>query len=1101
MSRKKGVKYLKIISIIALAIFFVKSAEAQCPPPYVACAEGCGYNTGSDNGTDCVWSSCTLYPSGTQPQDDGLTEIPDQCVEGTYYDYYCDGTTEARLNNTVITDADGDGYDTQCDGHGYPAKDCTGLTEDCGGDCDDSNATIHPYATELCDNNSVDENCDGQVNEGCACTNGATQACLNQEGVCSGSFETCVDGAWQGCNSTTYLSYNASYETSETTCDGLDNDCDGSIDNGAAVCCYDNDGDTYPYYNATGCTSGNDCNDTNASINPGAAEVCNFVDDDCDNFTDEGFNQDDDGYFTCGGDCDDTNASIRPGAMEICEDGIDQNCDSTDPSCSCIDSDNDSYSAYDNATCPMGTDCDDTDLDINPDTSEICDSKDNNCDGNIDENLTITCSDDSQCNADGCYEGVYRDYSCLYPGTCNSYCAFELTGSCSSGGGGTVTDTIAVDPLADITYPISGSRFRVGERVSFTQSSNNYGSQFLWKFGDGATDDSENTGHIYDSPGSYTISLKVTNSQGEDSDGVTIDIIECESDDECEGLCCAGICTNPCQSSGDCADDEITGYTLTSYECISPGTCEYECAPTTCEIECLDETDCDDNDETTEDSCMSPKTCESRCENIPKEIIITINEPEDTEYDNERVPLDFTTNYDVECYYELNSGNKEKVHSHSFILDAREGKNKVTVICEDAEESVSFRVKEEETDDDVFDDVFKGNDTSVLDMFRDEEIILEEEDVEEIILEVFTLEKFEIRKQVRYVQNKSNISITITNPKPITEQDVRIRQSIPKRIAQTADKISSDLPYDILRHDPVIEFTIDRMEPGDQAEIYYLIDRIINETELKGIKEYIHAKNITQEQIDEAKDKQKETEDAVTVTQKVKKDKGKTQIETKLSPKNKLEGVNVYLKIPKCAAEHVNQIKFKNKNFKVIADDPLIMWQFEKADEEILLSYELEKELDDDCLKELKAMIIAQDVGDEIVTDVPITTIAWPFLLIPLLAGILIYFHKFEVEIPKKEMPKEKHNLLELIEEEQSEAEQDMEEEDVIDAIDDLEGLSAQDKEVAELEREIAREEAKESISTIVKQHLEELERPSDAEKPDYKTREWDEQYFVSEDK
>lgn len=68
-----------------------------------------------------------------------------------------------------------------------------------------------------------------------------------------------------------------------------------------------------------------DCNDGNASVNPGATEVCNLIDDDCDGNIDEGFDVDNDGYTSCNGDCDDNNNAINPLASEVCN-GIDDNC-------------------------------------------------------------------------------------------------------------------------------------------------------------------------------------------------------------------------------------------------------------------------------------------------------------------------------------------------------------------------------------------------------------------------------------------------------------------------------------------------------------------------------------------------------------------------------------------------------------------------------------------------------------------------------------------------------------------------------------------------------------------------------------------------------
>jgi len=96
---------------------------------------------------------------------------------------------------------------------------------------------------------------------------------------------------------------------------------------------------------------GEDCEDTNPAIHPGAAEQCNLVDDDCDGQIDEGCggcpDADMDGFTrsSCGGqDCDDTSPAKHPGATEQCN-TVDDDCDGQiDEGCVvCPDADGDGF--------------------------------------------------------------------------------------------------------------------------------------------------------------------------------------------------------------------------------------------------------------------------------------------------------------------------------------------------------------------------------------------------------------------------------------------------------------------------------------------------------------------------------------------------------------------------------------------------------------------------------------------------------------------------------------------------------------------------------------------------------------------------------------
>lgn len=200
----------------------------------------------------------------------------------------------------------------------------------------------------------------------------------------------------------------------------------------ASVFYVDADGDGYGNPLLPVCSTGgpgfsidnSDCNDADSAIHVGAPEICNGVDDDCDGAIDEGLLQtyyaDSDGdgfgwaasflqdctppsgYVDNNADCDDNAAAINPDATEICN-MVDDNCngltDDDDPDVTgqplwFEDEDGDGYGDMysDSLACfqPSGfvsdsTDCDDDDDKIHPGATEECNGIDDNCNGVVDE--------------------------------------------------------------------------------------------------------------------------------------------------------------------------------------------------------------------------------------------------------------------------------------------------------------------------------------------------------------------------------------------------------------------------------------------------------------------------------------------------------------------------------------------------------------------------------------------------------------------------------------------------------------------------------------------------------------------------------------------
>ena len=335
---------------------------------------------------------------------------------------------------------------------GLPVEDDTGEADcdqdgdgfgDCGGsaaeDCDDTDASVYPGASEVCD--EVDNDCDGEVDEEVQATFYA-DADSDGYGDEAEAVEACEAPAGYrpeggDCDDGDFTVYPGAAER----CDGLDNDCDGEVDEEVQDTWYaDTDGDGFGDVDSPidscdppeGYTDdATDCDDASAGSYPGAEEVCDGADNDCDGEADEeavdaptwysdgdgdGYGDPDSATESCeqpsgtvadpgasgSFDCDDTSAAANPGEDEVCDE-VDNDCDgdvdeeATDAATWYVDVDGDGYGsdAFTTEDCEQPTgfeatadDCNDGDADINPDATELCDGVDNDCDGDTDEDGT-----------------------------------------------------------------------------------------------------------------------------------------------------------------------------------------------------------------------------------------------------------------------------------------------------------------------------------------------------------------------------------------------------------------------------------------------------------------------------------------------------------------------------------------------------------------------------------------------------------------------------------------------------------------------------------------------------------------------------------------
>jgi hypothetical protein len=222
---------------------------------------------------DCNDNSAAIHPGAVEICGDGIDQDCNgsdlQCPQTWYKDVdsdkYSDGTSLQSVNRPASY---------------YLASELTATS----GDCNDTNAAIHPGAVEIC-GDGIDQDCNGSDLQ---------------------------------CPQTWYKDVDSDKYSDGTSLQSVNR--------------------LASYYLASELTAtSGDCDDNNAAIHPGAVEICgDGIDQDCngsDLICPEDIDNDGDGFTENDGDCNDNDATIYPGAIEICGDSIDQDCDGSDLKC------------------------------------------------------------------------------------------------------------------------------------------------------------------------------------------------------------------------------------------------------------------------------------------------------------------------------------------------------------------------------------------------------------------------------------------------------------------------------------------------------------------------------------------------------------------------------------------------------------------------------------------------------------------------------------------------------------------------------------------------------------------------------------------------
>jgi hypothetical protein len=478
---------------------------SQAPP---SCADGVACTL---DVCDLVTDRCVHLPRHVDCQDDSVCNGDELCgargcEDGAAAD--CDDGDDCTVEvceeptGCAVTPRDRD-----ADGAG---------DDQCGGDdCDDQDPFSHPGAQEIC--NEVDDDCDGAIDDGFSCRQGATEACTTACGS-TGTRACTADCAWGACT------------PPPEDCNLVDDDCDGTVDEG----CECDEDDPTDCQTTCATVGSRTCLETGWTPCVPPAEACNGIDDDCEGGADDGF---------------------------ACLQGSTQACVSA---CGSIGT-----SACDDDDCTWG-DC------VPP--PEICNGLDDDCDGDEDDGFTCAAGEVGTC-ATVCGTSGTR--------VCSAGCTW---GACSPPG----ESCNGIDDDCDATCDEGSACCANAPISSCVTSCNTLGTRVC-------TDECAD-------PGTCTTPAEVCNGHDDDCDAAC---------DEGAGACCAGerrecviggtmngtqICGAGCAWGGCCASRErcLNGF---------DDDCDGELDELTCCVELPGPDGCDGVDSDCDGLCDDDEEC------------------------------------------------------------------------------------------------------------------------------------------------------------------------------------------------------------------------------------------------------------------------------------------------------------------------------------------------------------------------------------------------------------------------------------------------------------------------------------------------------------
>ena len=392
-------------------------------------------------------------------------------------------------------------------------------------------------------------------------------------------------------------------------------------------------------------------------------------------------------------------------------------------------------------------------------------------------------------------------------------------------------------------------------------------------------------------------------------------------------------------------------------ECFADNECNGICCNGKCKKPCSSDSDCSKPDPYINEKCNYANTCDAECS-----------------YD----VCSISCSSDEDC----NDNNPETT-------DKCKNAYTCNAICENNE-------KEEEEQPNIVDEVVD----KLADYGRENPDIIQE-DTMQILGKLLEIGKIGLEQKFTIGDGKSIIEYKIKNSNIFTARNVTINVIIPKDVILDAKEIEGD--FTILERDPLIQFIIDKLKPGEEAAVSYTIPKEVAEEKLREIQVAILKAEPTREELEELIKKQQETQNVTVIKTEAFIVENTTEIRTSIEPKMELENVTIYLEIPKCLAETLKEIEFERKDYIIIQDDPIIAWVFSDVDKDIKINFKVAKPVSEDCWKQIQALPIAELIKGRIYKEYNFRDIGIIAIIVLLTVGIGIFFahHEEALKHPK----------------------------------------------------------------------------------------------------